>query len=90
MFNNGGEPFMEGLRTKKKYLKMMLICIAITFILTLNISPEITALMNCTFEGVPFEANCELIKLFLILTICSWLLDIGLKSIKYKIFWGWI
>lgn len=57
MFNNGGEPFMEGLRTKKKYLKMMLACLAGTFILTLNLFPEITEKMDCTFEGVSEEAN---------------------------------
>jgi len=48
---------MEGLRTKKKYLKMMLACLAGTFILTLNLFPEITEKMDCTFEGVSEEAN---------------------------------
>ena len=47
-------------------------------------------MMDCTFEGVPDAAQNELLLVFTVITLGSWLLEIGLKSLKYKCFMGWI
>ena len=90
MFNNAGEPHIQGLQKNPKYLKFLLFCIAFCFFFALNMSNDFSEYLELTFKGVPETANYELAFLFIIVAAGTYGLEMTLRYLKYKTLFGYI
>lgn len=56
LFNNGGEPHMEGFKQNKRFLKILLIIIAVNLALALNISDDLNYYFELKVDGFNKDA----------------------------------
>jgi hypothetical protein len=61
MFNNGGEPFVEGIQKNSKYLKFLILSLIFCFTFALNLFPDLSSMIELTYKDVPEFANQELL-----------------------------
>ena len=69
---------------------MLIFFVGLTFILTLNLTEDINEYMNLTFKNVDYNANIELIYLFIKVIVTNYALEIGLRYMKFKKLFYWI
>ena len=58
--------------------------------LTTNIFEGLGLWLDLKFEDVSYEAQNEMLYLFLFVTLTNYILERGLKYLKYKTWYGWI
>ncbi|EGR29218.1 hypothetical protein IMG5_160550 [Ichthyophthirius multifiliis] len=90
LFNNGGEPHMEGFSKHPKFFKMLIVCLIGCFVFSLNIMPDISTYFELKFTDVNSQANEELFKLFSIISICNYCLEMSLRYMKLGKLYGYI
>ena len=87
LFNHAGEPHMESLSKNSKHLKSLIVPLIVGIALIFNASEDISYMMELNFNGIPFEANLKLFYVSFVVVVGTWVLEKGLKFIKYgKIF----
>lgn len=84
LFNHAGEPHMEGLVKNTRYLKFLIIPLVSSLFLVFNLVPEISELAELSFQDIPYEANIELAKVLGVVVVGNYVLERGLKFLKYK------
>jgi cation-transporting ATPase 13A1 len=90
LFNHAGEPHMEGLAKNKRYLKFLIIPLFVSVFLVFNLFPEISDMAELYFKEVPYEANLDLAKVLGIVIVGNYVLERGLKFMKYRKFYEFI
>ncbi|KAL4433179.1 hypothetical protein ABPG74_010874 [Tetrahymena malaccensis] len=90
LFNNGGEPHMEGFSKHTKFFKILIACLAGSFIFSMNLFPELSEYFELKFEGVPEEANNELVTVFSIIAVTNYVMEISLRYLKFGKLFNWI
>ena len=90
LFNHAGLPHMEGLAKNTRYLKFLIIPLVASLFLVFNLMPEISEMAELYFTDVPFEANLELAKVLAIVIVGNYVLERGLKFMKYRKFYEFV
>lgn len=81
---------MEGFKTNKGFLKTLLYILGLSFVLTLNIAEDLGEYLELKFQGIDYEANMELFRLFCIVVGGNYILEIGCRYFKFKKLHHWI
>ena len=92
IFNHEGEPFMQSLTNKGGHLKFILLPLAITLIVSLDMSDTINELLQITLETKPEYENGNLF--FCLLLVSMTLLLYGwtrlMKYMRFGKTFGWL
>jgi len=83
LFNHAGEPHMEGLVKNRRYLKFLVWPLIASLFLVFNLVPDISEMAELSFKDVPFQANIELATVLGIVIGGNYVLERGLKFMKY-------
>lgn len=96
LVNHGGEPHMSSLLKNSKYLlcyfrefKLLVIPLLVCFIMTGNISEDLSSYFDLKYTGIPYEANLEMLVIFGFMVISTFLLEKVCRFGQYKEFVGW-
>ncbi len=81
---------MTGFNQNKKYMKMLLFFLVASFVLALNLEESISEYIQLKFDGVSYDANIELAKLFFIVAVSNYVVEILLRYLKFGKLFGWI
>lgn len=63
----------------------MIIC----FVLTANLFPDLSEMIDLKFDNVPYEANLKMLAAFGFLTFSTYFLDRFCRFAQYKKIVGW-
>lgn len=81
---------MEGFSKHPKFFKILIACLIGSFLFALNAFPELSVYFELKFEGIPYEANIELVTLFTIITVVNYGIEMGLRYRKFGQLFHWI
>lgn len=57
--------------------------------MTTNLFEDLTEMFNLKYEGVPFEANLEMLTVFGFMVLSTYLLERLCRFAQYREFVGW-
>lgn len=81
---------MEGFQKHTKFFKILITCLIGSFVFALNLFPDLSEYFELTFNGVPEEANTELVTVFTIIAVTNYVMEISLRYLKFGKLFSWI
>jgi len=69
--------------------KALIIPIVICFVMTADVIPDLSVMFNLKYEGIPYQANLEMLGVFGFMVVSTYLLERLCRFGQYKEFVGW-
>ena len=66
-----------------------MIPLLVCFVLTANLFPDLSEMIDLKFDNVPYEANLKMLAAFAFLTFSTYFLDRLCRFAQYKKVIGW-
>lgn len=75
--------------SKFRELKFLIIPLVVCFVMTANLSEDLSSMFDLKFENVPYEANLEMLTVFGLMVGSTYMLERLCRFGQYKEFVGW-